>query len=458
MSLPELLEFLEGERSALLERASEVSDLYRSLSESLRTLAVPFRSSLASMGSFESALNRENRELRSTGKPSEGKPGDMEHNTSRLVALINQVYAVRNLVLPALESTESGELSQVRQLHAEILAFLEELYQQNTAWILQDPGAEASIMARQKRRDIEEILKEEIDPFFERLTALRRDLYSLRLNVAIRRDAAAYQRAVGSPQAFEGVIQEQCTALGLPFAPERSQELLRDLAQGEGELERRVRERHEERPEEGEVSAAALRRRYLAVLQRYLARVSDVSALLAVAEEVYDLYQPRPSLMERLRVFLARLFGRDERPPRRDVEFNYVVGKDQIERRRASLEDVIRGANNLEKMLLRIKNHINEYMIHKRLAEFPVARALELIERTRGAMRRIFEDCSGLVQWLGKAENRDKLALLPQNSQRDFGAHLDSIYATLIINAERLREVELRQADAQAGEGGGASG
>jgi hypothetical protein len=83
-------------------------------------------------------------------------------------------------------------------------------------------------------------------------------------------------------------------------------------------------------------------------------------------------------------------------------------------------------------------------MIHKRLAEYPVPRARELIERIRGAMTGVFDDCHGLVHWLGKIENRGKLELLSQGSQRDLNAHLDSLYATLIINAERLREIERR--------------
>jgi hypothetical protein len=301
------------------------------------------------------------------------------------------------------------------------------------------------------------LLREEIDPYFERLIALQRDEYSLRLNLGVREDPAAYQSAMGSSEALESLIREKCTLLGLAFDETRSQELLRDLKEAEGELERRILSRYAEKTEEGDVPAA-LRRRYLSVLQRYLARVGDISAILSIVEEIYDLYQPRPSLMERLRVFFARLFGRDERLPRRDVEYSYVVGKDQIERRRASVEEVIRGANNLEKMLLRIKNHINEYTIHKRLAEYPVPRARELIEHARGAMRSLFDDCFGLVQWLGKAENREKLALLPQNSQRDLSAHLDSIYATLIINAERLREVGHLQPGPEGRQAGGDAG
>ena len=55
-------------------------------------------------------------------------------------------------------------------------------------------------------------------------------------------------------------------------------------------------------------------------------------------------------------------------------------------------------------------------------------------------MRRVFEESFGLIQWLGKRSNRDKLARLPENMQRDLNYHLDAIYATIIINAERLKE------------------
>jgi hypothetical protein len=444
MSVSELLEFLEHTRRELLERSSEVSDLYRSLSESLRTLAVPFRNSLASINNLDSSLNRENRKLKASSKAPEAKPGTVEYNTARLVDLINQVYAIRNEVIANLEATETASLLRVREIHAEILAFIGELYQQNTSWILQDPGAEVSIMARQKRRDIEELLKEEIDPYFERIMTLRRDENRVRLIESFRQDPDSQQILSAGAELSETLIREKYGLLGLPFDLADSRELLRDLREPEVELVRRIRDNYKEPLEEGEVSTASLRRRYLAILQRYLARVGDVSALLSIVENVYDLYQPRPSFVERLRVFFARLFGRDERLPRRDVEYTYIVGKDRIERRRASVEDLIRSVNNLEKMLLRIKNHINEYMIHKRLAEYPVPRAQELIERIRGAMRSVFDDCYGLVQWLGKVENRDKLELLSQNSQRDFNAHLDSLYATLIINAERLREIERR--------------
>jgi hypothetical protein len=450
MSLSELLEFLEQSRSALLERAGEVSDLYRSLSESLRTLAVPFRNSLASITTIDGSLKPENAKLGPPPRMAELKPGSVEHNTERLVGLINQIYAIRNSVIPVLGTVESESLDRAREIHADILRYVGELYQQNTSWILQDPGAETSVMARQKRRDIEELLGEEIDPYFDRLITLRRDEYQARLIRSLREDPDVLEIARSTGELPEELLREKCALLGLDFDRGHNDDLLREVRAEEGELERRIRDHYEEAPAQGEMTASSLRRRYLAILQRYLARVADVSALLSIVESVYDLCQPRASFAERVRVFFARLFGRDERLPRRDVEYSYIVGKDKIERRRASIENLIRSVNNLEKMLLRIKNHLNEYVIHKRLGEYPVSRARDLIDRVRGAMRSVFDDCYGLMQWLGKTENRGKLELLPQNSQRELNAHLDSLYATLIINAERLRDVERQNADPES--------
>ena len=56
-------------------------------------------------------------------------------------------------------------------------------------------------------------------------------------------------------------------------------------------------------------------------------------------------------------------------------------------------------------------------------------------------MRRVFDESFGIVQWLGKKSNQERLARLPEAMQRDLNVHLDAIYATIIINAERLKEI-----------------
>ena len=59
-------------------------------------------------------------------------------------------------------------------------------------------------------------------------------------------------------------------------------------------------------------------------------------------------------------------------------------------------------------------------------------------------MRRVYDDGFGLVQWLGKKGNQDRLSRLPESAQRDLSGCLETIYSTLIINSERLNEIDRR--------------
>lgn len=64
-----------------------------------------------------------------------------------------------------------------------------------------------------------------------------------------------------------------------------------------------------------------------------------------------------------------------------------------------------------------------------------------IIENISITISSIFDDCIGLIQWLGKKSNKDKLDKIPTSMQRDFNSYPSSINATLIINDERLKEI-----------------
>jgi len=146
-------------------------------------------------------------------------------------------------------------------------------------------------------------------------------------------------------------------------------------------------------------------------------------------------------LLTRVRAFFARMAGREEKTPRKDIEYSYIIGRESIERKQASLESLIGEANRLEKHLLRVRDSIRTAQVNKKIKTLSIAKIRDTIDSIRSTMRRVFEDGFGLIQWLGKKSNRDKLAKLPENMQRDLNYHLDAIYATIIINAERLKEV-----------------
>jgi len=449
MGLTEVLRYLEEEKERLLAGAADIRDLYRSLAESIRTLSVPFRRSFAPNSGIDAAIDSESRKIIFRKRGLQSTEGEVQDNTRRLSELINNVYAIRNSFLANAHFVELKEIADIRKVHADIRQFLEELYMNNTVWILQDPNSEAAVLARQKRKDIEELLRERIDPFFERFEQIRIDEYSLRLRMEIRDEIGSDQNYRKSPEKYDALIKDRCSSLGVRYDPQLVKVVLQELEQSDENLERRLREKYSQADKPA--GSPSMKRKYMRVLHRYLARTKDLAALLPILEHIYFIFQPKPSLLDRIRSFFARLAGREEKSPRRDIEYSYIIGGESIERKKASLEALIGEVNQLEKILLRTRDTIRTAQINKKINSISIDRIRDAIDSIRSSMRRVFEESFGIVQWLGKKSNQDKLARLPEIMQRDLNVHLDAIYATIIINSERLKEILGRQTEESQG-------
>jgi hypothetical protein len=445
MGLSELIAFLETEKQGLLAGGAEVRDLYRSLAESLRTLPLALRNSFAPENVLLSALEPQPQKIGFSKPTLRSSEGEVQDNTRWLASLLNNLEVVRERLLANPQALEFADIADIRRVHADARKFMEELYLQNSGWMLRDPNAEAAALARQKRKDVEELLSQRLDPFVERMEQLKLDEYSLRLRREIAGLFSGLESYQSAPQASEALIREKCSRLGLSYDPELCRGVLQELAVSDETLEARVRAKYAKTP--GEAAAArarGLRQKYLRVLYRYLDRLREVSRLLPILETVYEVYQPKPPLLERLTRFFALLAGRQLRSPRRDVEYSYIIGREAIEHRRASLESLIVEVNHLEKALLRVKSSLATARASKTLRNLAPSRLRAAIDSTRASLRRILDDGSGLVQWLGKQNNRERLSRLPESSQRDMGALLGAIHSTLIINSERLEEIARR--------------
>ncbi len=445
MGLTELFEFLEGEKKNLLAGGAEVRDLYRSLADSLRTLPLALRNSFAPESVLQAALQPQAQKI-SFSKPAlRSSEGEVQDNTRWLASLLNNLEVVRERLLASPQALELADIGDIRRVHADARKFMEELYLQNSAWMLRDPNAEPAALARQKRKDVEELLSEHLDPFVERMEQLKLDEYGLRLRREIAGLFTSLESFQSAPQAGEALIRERCSRLGLSYDPELSRGVLQELAISDESLEARVRAKYARSPEEEAAARTrGLRQKYLRVIYRYLDRLREVSRLLPILETVYEVYQPRPPLLERVTRFFALLAGRQLKSPHRDVEYAYIIGREAIEHRRASLESLIVEVNQLEKAMLRMKSSIASARAAKTLKNLRPARLRAAIDNTRASLRRILDDGTGLVQWLGKHYNRERLSRLPESAQRDLGVFLETIHSTLIINSERLEEIDRR--------------
>ncbi len=438
MAVNELIQLLEDEREALFKTTDTMKSVYQTLAESIRTLTVPFRNAFAPEANIKPGIKSEQKRLVFSRHELQSLEGEVQNNTAGLIHLINNLYAIQNTLLRSPYFIDLTDISDIRQVHGDIRRFLDELYQYHARTI---SNADLSTLAGQKKKDIEEILAEHIEPFFSHLAQIKSDEYSVRLRPEIKDHIGNLQNYNKTPERFDELIKEKCAALGLTYNPELTAQVIGDLEINEDALERKIKDRYTPQEAEKRRAPSSLRRRYLKIVYRYLGCTSELAKLLSILENIYYLYQPKPSIAELLFRFLARLFGREIKIPKRDVEYTYIVSKEGIQRKKASLEQLMGKINSLEKLLLKVKNHLTDYTIRKQQGSFPLRSIRNIIENISTLMEEVFDNSSGLIQWLGKKSNREKLEKIPASMQKELHQHLNAIHASLIINNERLREI-----------------
>ena len=101
-------------------------------------------------------------------------------------------------------------------------------------------------------------------------------------------------------------------------------------------------------------------------------------------------------------------------------------------------------AGEFEKSLHRGGNRLNTFRIQNQLGSYPVEDLRALIQDIRIDMNRVYLDCFGLVQWVGRRENEARLQTMPESIQSDLNSLLYTINATLIVNDEMLSEIAAR--------------
>lgn len=438
MALDELVQFLDQEKEKLYESSDSLKGFYHTLLESVRTLTVPFRNAFSPESSIRPALDPDRKEIVFHKHDLQSLEGEVQNNTVWMVNLVNNIFAIQNKYLQNMYFIELSDIIDIRQVHADIIKFLNELYNKYQTSI---SNSEMSLLAGQKKKDINDLLENHIDTYFQRLEQIKIDEYTIRIRGEIRDHIANLQSYYRDVEKFDSIIKEKCTLLGFIYNPDLAKVAVSDLETSDEALSKRIKKKYSSSTYKKSLDSSSIRRKYLKIVYRYLSRTNEIAKLNSILENIYYLFQPKPSLGERFSLFLSRLFGKEKKALKRDIEFNYIIGKDSIRRRQASLEDLMGRVNSLEKLLLKVKNHLNSYYIKKQLNEFPIKTMKNIIGNIRSSMESIFDDCFGLIQWLGKKSNKDKLEKIPVSMQKNFSQYLNSIHSTLIINIERLKEI-----------------
>ena len=443
MAAEDILQFLDEEKAKLFSEVEMFETLYQTLSESLATLTVPFRDIFGSDIAEAVSQGESHTSIQIAKHALQSAEGQIQDNIVWLRQLTDNIQVIQHHLRDS-AALDLSRLKSIDAVHNDVRDFLQQLYSLQRSVASRDKHSQMPQLAQKKKKDIESLLSEQLEPYIRRLIQLFRDRYSADLRIGLKEDQKNLATFSGSQKELELFVRSKCEDLQIPFEKKIIDQTLKTLNDDDEILIETLQNRYKEPPESWEIRESRIRDGLVRVVNRYFARSADLAKLGPILKSVHKLFQPKPSFLTRMALFLARLFGKPVEQPSVDVSYTFITAGKKIERRRASLETVMARTNELEKSLLRGGSRLNTFRSQNQLGSYPVDDLKALIQDIQRDLKQVYEDCFGLVQWIGRSQNESRLEAMSETLQHELNSLLYTINATLIINNERQTEISTK--------------
>jgi hypothetical protein len=438
MALRELLDFLGDEKAKLLKAVGYIDTYYQQIASSLEALRdnlLPY--SFSPRATWKEAIEKRAAVIRVPEITPRNVYGDPDFNSGVLVQLINNILAVQNTALANPEAIGIDDCRLIVRSHRFLLAFLEEQFSNSNIASLQKPQRD---LAFSVRLTIEKRVRENIDPFFAHLEMILDDVYRVTLAGHVQPIVGTLANYKKNPALYDDLIGRQCRELGLKNSPEQNLAVIADLEKPEAVLAAEVKAKYE--GAERKTPSRYYRLKEIAL--RYGSQADNLAALIYFLKET-ERSLLHISLGRRIGLFLRSLFSTRKREiSSHNIAFTYVPDKGKIERRRASLNDLIGDASYYYKYLVKFKEDFStEAYTSTRTSTPRHAQELEkFIDTSFSSLAQVLEKCHGFRDWLGRENNRRLLRRIPERRQEDFNNLLLHITRTCIVNNYNLQEFD----------------
>ena len=437
MALQELLDFLGDEKAKLFKATEYIDTYYHQIAvslESLRDNLIPY--SFSARSGWKDDVDKRASQIKVPEIRPQNISGDPEFNSSTLVTLINNLLAVQNTLLANTDGITVPDIRTVRRLHQFLLTFMEEQFTNSNVASLKKQQRDLAFSVKQS---IEKRISENIDPFFSRLEMILDDEYRVTLSSHVPYIVGSLNNYKKNPSHYDDLIARKCRELGLKSNPEENLAVIADLEKPESVLSAEIRAKYEG----AEVKKSPSRYfRLKEIALRYCSQAENLEALIYFLRET-ERNLLRLSLLKRLGLFLRSLFT-TRRPEigQNNILFTYVGSKGKIERRRASLNDMISDASFYYKHLSKFKEDL-ETESYGRTHTPQQSKDLEkFVDTSFASLADILEKCQGFRNWLGRENNRKLLKKIPDRRQEDFNNLLLHLSRTSIVNNYNLQEFD----------------
>ncbi len=437
MALSELLDFLGDEKAKLFKAVDYINTYYHQIAVSLQSLRdnlLPY--SFTAQAGWKETIDKRAAEIKVPEIRPQNVYGDPDFNSHVLVGLINNIIAVQNTALANPEGVSSADCRLISRSHRYLLAFLDEQFSNSNIAALKKPQRD---LAFSVKHTIEKRVRENIDPFFAHLATIIEDVYRVKLAGHVKPIVETLSNYKKNPGLYDELIARKCRELGLKSDPEQNLAVLADLDKSEAVLSAEVKAKYEGT---GDKKTAGRYFRLKEIALRYGSQADNLASLVYFLKES-ERNLLRISIFRRIGLALKNLFsGRRREITPTNIVFTYVPDKGKIERRRASLNDLVNDASFFYKYLVKFKEDLETESYVKTHTPQHIKDLDKFIDTSFTTLADVLEKCHGFRDWLGRENNRRLLRRIPDKRQEDFNNLLLHINRTCIVNSYNLQEIE----------------
>jgi uncharacterized small protein (DUF1192 family) len=433
----QLFDLLDKEKEKLFQAKSYISTYYYEIATSLETLRDNiFPYSFTSNNLWKTAINKSSTTLSAPEITPDNLRDDPEFNSTMLISLINDIYAIQNVYLNRPSQIELRDIKLINNIHNSLLIFLQNQYSHQNLASFKKKQLELAVSIK---TSIENRIINNINPFFQRLEMIKSDEYFIYLFDTVKNMVGNFENYKAKAGYYDKQIEKRCSELNIANNPELNLLLIADLSKSEALLNIEIKSKYESEEKEKPASKAY---RLREIAYRYISQNENISRLEYFFQEFYNIIQT-PSFIKRFFLFLISLFS-GKRPSfsYKDVLFRYSNPEGKIEMKQASLLQLMKKISSFHQFLMKSREQLNYFSSLKRVDAQGVKDIEKVVDTCFFELNDIHEQSAGFREWLGKEHNKKILKKIPEKRQYDFSSLILSLNRVVIVNKYNLMDFE----------------
>lgn len=434
--MEEIKKILQNEKANLFKATNYIISFYTQVYNSILNIRENlFTSAFSSDQAWKEVLNTEPIALSFPEYHLQSIEGEMQNNSETIVAILANIQAIQNLYLKNLQDITIQDIQQIRRANLYTLDFIQRLYSRENMALIAEQRLK---IARTVKNNIVKIFENNITPYIDKVESILIDEYKLRMMPLIRRIIGKHSNYAPDSFKFDHQIKEKCAELSIHYHQDIILSAIADLAKSDEVLVREMKAKFmttEAQQQTGKVY------KLREIANRSIAQLGNLDKLISFFTTIQNLYQPR-TLLERFMDFLKRIItGKGINFPKKDLHFYYSSRTGRLEKRRTSIQILIKDITALKSFLSRVKETVDFYAYTKTTNTASIRDMENVIDKSISSLNTIYTQSLGLRDWLVWKNNIKRLNKIPESQQEEFNELLLGLNYHLIINKQNLRDL-----------------